>query len=920
MKPKKVINFVCLLSFLLCAAGIYAQGAITGKVNDGAGIPIAGVSVLIKGTTVGTITNFDGNYSIKASQGDVLVFSSIGFVTKEIAIVSNVMNIQLESDISQLSEVIVSSTRKPVRKLETTTAVSVIGAKLIETIRPEGFSEAIQGTPGVYTSQSQGRSRGSVFIRGFPDGSGNGLVYTGILIDGLPSLATTARPPDFAFGFDQNVERIEVVRGSAATLFGRASAAGVVNVISKVGGEELEGLVSFTNYSENVDSRSGFDYKVDVNLNGPISEKLRFNIGGFYLEDRGFRDLGYSDKGGQFRANFDYLFDKGSFRVYGGFTDMTIQNMIDIPYRLSDNTPLDGWETTDSYYSETLENYTHPFLNNALGIPPGNFQITDVNGNSQNRSFRDSFKEGNYAEGLNFGVKFDIQLTDWLTVSNNFRMQDYRHGTKFNLGISDFYFNDPNDPELPINLRLVIDGDGRDRDVMDELRFTVPATIGDSKHSFNVGSYFSRGWYTPETYSWLYVSSAEPDNPALGFFAPLLGPGGDPILIPPNGDTINVPTTVGGNPVPFGSPARRDQYRITVNSFFAGDEMKFGKKTTVNVGFRYDEINMQLEGFYDNPNDPDDDPDIGKRKESNNDISYSIGINHLLNEKSSVYGNFVSAFRMPDYGAYSPVDPQSLETNPTLEDNERITNIEVGYRTSISDLGIDMAGFYTNIENRLATVYEGGVAVQRPLGTNQIIGGEIALTYTPRQVSGLLLRGSFTYQRATFEDFKIAVEDADPNGPTFGNSIQSEGQDANGTDIFSIDLKGNQIPRVPSTIINASANYDQKYYGVNAALNYFANRYADATNIYKQDDIANLNLGVYGKLPLDDKSSLRLNVLLKNVINTDKALRFLYVSDNDAALAKAQEIDAGAATAEDTYYTGIPFLPRRLLISLTYAF
>ncbi len=918
MEPKKVIHFIYILGILFLTTGLYAQETVNGKITDGVGTPIAATNIIVKGTSVGTVSDFDGNYSITASQGSTLVFSSLGFVTKEVIVDSNLMNIQLESDISQLSEVIVSSTRRPVRKLETTTAVSVIGAKLIETARPEGFSEAIQGTPGVYTSQSQGRSRGSIFIRGFPDGSGNGLVYTGILIDGLPSLATTARPPDFAFGFDQNVERIEVVRGSAATLFGRASAAGVVNVISKVGGEELEGLVRLTNYSENVDSRSGFDYKVDVNLNGPINDKLRFNVGGFFLEDRGFRDLGYNDKGGQFRANFDYLMDKGSVRVYGGFTDMTIQNMIDIPYRLSDNTPLEGWEITDSYYSETLENYTHPTLNGALGIPPGNIQVNDIDGNPQNRSLRDSFEEGNYAEGINFGIKAEFELASWLIMSNNFRMQDYRHGTKFNLGVSDFYFNDPNNPELPVNFRIIIDGDGRDRDIMDELRFTIPLDIGNSKHNFNVGSYFSRGWYTPETYSWFHLSSADPDNPDLGFFAPLLDPNGDPIITP--GGPIIVPTTVGGNPPPFGSAARRDRYRITVNSFFAGDEMKFAEKTTVNVGFRYDEVNMELEGFYDNPNDPNDAPDIGKRKESHNDISYSFGVNHLINEKTSVYGNFVSAFRMPDYAAYSPVDPESLETNPRIDENERITNFEVGYRTSVSDLGIDLAGFYTNIDNRLATVYEDGIAVQRPLGTNRIVGGEVALTYTPKIIPGLLVRGSFTYQKATFQEFKIALEDADPNGPDFGNPIQSEGQDSSGTEVFSIDLKGNQIPRIPSVIMNASVNYDQKYYGVNGTLNYFANRYADATNLYKQDNIANLNLGVYGKLPLNNNNSLKLNLLLKNVINTDKALRFLYVSNIDAALAKAQEIEAGTATAENTYYTGIPFLPRRLLISLSYEF
>lgn len=896
-------KFLIVLGFVAASTAVMAQKSISGTVKTAEdGEPLIGATVLIKGTSKGAITDLDGAFTIEANNGDILVISFAGMLSQEISIgSSSTIEVSMEEDVTSLSDVVVTATNQPIRKLETTTAVSIIGKKLLETTRPEGFAEAVQGTPGMYTSQSQGRFRGAIFTRGFPDGSGNGLVYTGILIDGLPSLATTARPPDFAFGFDPNIDRIEVVRGSAATLFGRASAAGVVNIISKVGGDELSGLFRVTHYNENVDSRNGFDYKVEGNLNGPVTKNLYFNVGGFYVDDRGFRDLGYNDRGGQIRANLDYMFDndKGSIRLFGSYNDMTIQNMIDIPYRLSDNTPLDGWDITDSYWSENLENYTHPTINQAVGIPSGNYQITDRNGNPQNRSFQQANEDGNYARGGNFGLFVNYEVADWLIVSNKFRYQDYDHGTKFNLGVSPFYFGDASDPSAPSNLRVFIDGDGNDQDVMNELRFTIPVEIGSSKHNFNVGSYISRGNYTPETYSWLHQSSADPNNPVFGFFGP-----------------------PGATPPPFGSIARRGDYQITAYSVFVGDEMKFNGTTTVNVGFRYDEINMDIEGFFNNPNLPTDsetNPADIQREENHSDYSFSLGVNHLLSTNTSVYGNFVSAFRMPDYSAYTPADPASLVENPRIEDNERVTNIELGYRSNFGDLGLDVAGFYTNIDNRLATVYEGAIAVQRPLGTNRIIGGELALTYAPTAVKGLLFRTSYTYQNATFQDFKIAVENADPDGESFGNKFVLEGQDENDEDVYSIDLKGKQIPRVPAHIFNFLASYDKEYFGANAALNYFARRYADPTNLFQQDDIANLNLGVYGKYNVGG-GNIKLSVLVKNVINTDKALRFLYVADNDQALARQQAIDAGTASAEDTYYTGIPFLPRRVLVSLAYEF
>ena len=873
------------MTFLFCiliGIGVNAQ-TITGKVSNSEGTSLPGVNVVIKGTTTGTTTDINGNYSLNASQGDILVFSYVGMINQEITVGSSSnVNVSMSIDATNLSDVIITATRQPIRKLETTTAVNVVNAQMIEQAKPEGIAEAINGTPGMYSSFSQGRFRGAIFTRGFPDGSGNGLVYTGILQDGLPTLATTARPPDFALGMDPGIERVEVVRGSAATLFGRSSAAGVVNIINRTGGTEHKGMVRFTNYNANVDNRDGFDMKVDGTFHGPISDKIRYNIGGYYVNDRGYRDLGYNDRGGQLRANIDFLLPrKSNLRVFGSFVDVTIQNMIDIPFVVNTFEPREGWEITDSFY--------HPDLDTL------NYTIINKEGQPELRSVRDLNKDGNYATGGNIGVMLDYNFSDAFSLSYKGRYQSYDHGTKFNLGVSTFYTDQPFN-----HVRVLVDGDGNDTDIMNELRLTFTTKGANATHRFSIGTFLSQGDYTPETYSLVGWHTNDRDSLEFhGFFPP-------PNFPPPA----------------FGSPARVDEYQINTTAFFIGDEMKIGDNLTANVGFRWDQVKMDLQGFYDN--DGDGTIDTNTRDEEHSDFSASLGANYLLNERSAIYGNIVRAFRMPDYSAYTALDQDALTEKPTIEDNEIVNNFELGYRTGKGDLGIDIAGFYTKIENRLATIYEGAIATQKPLGTNQIVGGELALTLAPSSIKGLLLSTSLTLQNATFTDFKIPVTDSDPIGNAFGNTYVLEGTqivDGVEEEVYSIDLKGNQIPRVPSTIWNFNASYNSQYFGASVASNLNLNRYPDATNVFKQDPYWLLNVGAYGQLPLGDSGNrIKLSITVKNLINTDKALRMLYVSDNDAALGMQQALAADRTIGDSTYFTGIPLLPRRILTSLSFEF
>ena len=85
----------------------FAQNRVTGVVTDKTGEPLIGVNVLEKGTTNGTVTDIDGKFTVNMPQGKTLVFSFIGFVTQEIKVTSNVVNVALNEDTKTLDEVVV---------------------------------------------------------------------------------------------------------------------------------------------------------------------------------------------------------------------------------------------------------------------------------------------------------------------------------------------------------------------------------------------------------------------------------------------------------------------------------------------------------------------------------------------------------------------------------------------------------------------------------------------------------------------------------------------------------------------------------------------------------------------------------------------------------------------------------------------
>ena len=233
-----------LLFFLMIFApmGLWAQGQITGTVTSAAdGMPLPGASVIIKGTTVGTTTDFDGNYTLDDVATDaILVFSYIGFSSVEMPVDGqSTIDVAMQEDAQQLDEVVLTGYSTE-RKIDLTGAVTVVDVAPIEgqSLSSGNAMQALQGrVPGLFVEKSGDPTglNSRILIRGITTLGNNDPLY---VIDGVP----TKRQEVFASLNPETIESIQVLKdASASSIYGSRAANGVIVVSTKSGakGERL---------------------------------------------------------------------------------------------------------------------------------------------------------------------------------------------------------------------------------------------------------------------------------------------------------------------------------------------------------------------------------------------------------------------------------------------------------------------------------------------------------------------------------------------------------------------------------------------------------------------------------------------------------------------------------------------------------
>lgn len=290
-----------LTLFLLTNLALAQNGTVSGTVKDNNQAPLFGVNVSLKNTTKGTQTNENGEFEISnLENGDyTLLISYLGFKTREIQLsVSNNQNKNLETFTLYegneiLSEVIVEGERRnkfsrkktayvsklPLKDIENTQVYSTVTNEILKSQIVTNFDDALKNATGVeqlWTSTGRGGDGAGYFsLRGFS--------VQPQLVNGLPGLTNGTINP-------ANIERIEVLKGPSATLFGNAvsSYGGLINVVTKKPYVGTGGELSFTSGTYGLNQIVG-----DFNTALSKEDNLYFRLNTAYTTEQSFQDAGF---------------------------------------------------------------------------------------------------------------------------------------------------------------------------------------------------------------------------------------------------------------------------------------------------------------------------------------------------------------------------------------------------------------------------------------------------------------------------------------------------------------------------------------------------------------------------------------------------------------------------------------------------
>lgn len=229
--------------FLLSSTLAFAQNRVTGVVTDKTGEPLIGVNVLEKGTTNGTVTDIDGKFTVNMPQGKTLVFSFIGFVTQEIKVTSNVVNVVLNEDTKTLDEVVVIGYGSMTRK-DVTSSITTVKAEDLNVGVYTSPAQLLQGkVPGLtIANTSDPNGSPSISLRGASSLRSGEAMEPYYVIDGVPGVSLSLVAPE-------DIESIDVLRDASATaIYGSKAANGVIIVTTKKGNKNGKTNVSYSGY------------------------------------------------------------------------------------------------------------------------------------------------------------------------------------------------------------------------------------------------------------------------------------------------------------------------------------------------------------------------------------------------------------------------------------------------------------------------------------------------------------------------------------------------------------------------------------------------------------------------------------------------------------------------------------------------
>ncbi len=707
-----------------------------------------------------------------------------------------------EGQLFAMGEVVVTGTGSRERtKYESSVAISTFDAEDIAQQAPASTADLISAVPGFWVESTSGSTQGNVFARGIiQDG---GYRYVGLMEDGIPIYPVfelSFYNPDQFVRVDETIDRVEALRGGTAPIFTSGAVGGTINFVTKSPRSVPESSLkaTFSDYGL---------YRADLAWSGPITDTWGIALGGYYRTSDGIRDPGYTaDEGGQVRVKLAGELASGTLEFFGKYINDKTLFVVPIPLQgnPSDPSGVNGQDAGEySLHSEDLAAAPLPTSAAEVGLQGSDLQ------------------DGIHPELATVGVGLTWEFTDTTTLTNLLRYTDgeVRFDGIFPGGApvtgTDFATAEGVAPVYtvirtgePYAATQLVQNHGHwvvNKDY-EALQDDVRLNFALDPHDLSIGFYFAD-----------YSMS---DQWSLGNLL-LMDVASRPnrLLLPGSTDPD------GFTQYSFFNLAA--DYDATAYALYASDEWQVTDALRLDFGVRYDQLEVDasisngatvdLDG---NPATPWDNATAlagTARTESSPDFdhtSWSVGLNYEFTEQHAVFGHYTEAAKMPHF--------DDIRGGSLIDDE--VTNIELGYKTSLGTLALFATLFQTEFDNVFFNDVLADGSTARRFAKTRTRGIEFEGEFQPVDAFGVSF--SITQQDPEYRDFVVRNDQVTPPTVT--------------------DLSGNQIRRIPETMVRLTPVYYFPGDRGRAYLTYshFSERFSNDENTIELPSYDKLDAGI----------------------------------------------------------------------------
>ncbi|KXI28798.1 TonB-dependent receptor plug domain-containing protein [Paraglaciecola hydrolytica] len=756
-----------------------------------------------------------------------------------------------------------------------------------EEIAKSGFmsqADILMSVPGIKVEGGGGEVATNAFVRGLP--SGGQFQFTPLNYDGMPAFQSgmTSSAQDIYFRPDIGIERVEYVSGGVSNLFGPGSVAGIINYISRKGGDDPESTIQ-------VEIAEDGRLRTDFFNSGALSttDGLYYAISGFYRYDEGPLDTGLPTKGYQLRGNLRKEFDDGQITFHGQLINDKVQFFLPLPLEGGSRDRLTGNDGSTVYVAQTVA-------------------ATELSYPTANGTYESPIRDGVSVEGGSFGVDFEKELSDTWRINAKAKAADYAH--QFNLFLDgDGIANTPETlNDYVSNSNRLVNGEllsslgtanytwsetgsavpddyllfgnrlldrQRDGDFFStEFNLTGAIDGGNFDHTINIGTFF--------------IHSQQMDFNIISSYLADFSNGKNARLVDLSfTDTVGNVVQYSRNGV-VGPGISYTNNKLTSNrmAFYITDQFE-NERWTFDLGMRIERAEGTSKSEGSEVVTISDDPTLAANLQVNTTGSgrYTYGevattesafsaaaLYKMDNQDLNFYANASKGYFFPQIRSIrfnANGEPQSYE-------GEDITLGAIGLKYFPRGIYIDASLFMANLDNRRTVDFEndgsGGLIEVVKEQSTETVGAEVITRWNVSDE--VVLEGNVTYQDAEF---------------SAGNS------------------KGNQPSRQPEFTGNVALSYDNGFVDARLGVSYFGDAYANDANTVELDShsIATLSAGYTWELA--NNQTIRVGLGVWNVFNNE-------------GITEGSPRQANSQVSGAEYFVGRPVLPRRISLTARYDF